>query len=125
MGGGMESWASRPSGRFIAAPEGMDSLLWERVIEQRLASPDLNTKQVHAKLQAAEPQRWAELSHSEVRRVCSKLAKKAKENGGSVQLKPTNTPAESPKPAKPAALTEVTVTVPGIGTNHSLVHDDR
>jgi hypothetical protein len=114
-----------PARRFIAAPEGIDASLWESIIELRLRKPGQTAKEVHAELQEVFPALWGGLAISEVRRACSKLAKKAIENGGSLEIGPLAQSAGAAPPSAAAPVRELQVSILGIGAHHSLVRGDR
>jgi hypothetical protein len=124
-GGTIDVAARAPGRRFIAAPEGIDTSLWESIIELRLRKPGQTVKEVHAELQEVFPALYGSLPVSDVRRACSKLVKKAFENGGSVEIGTNAQSASAQPPAGRAPIREVTVSVPGIGSHHSLVRGDR
>eukprot|EP00962_Isochrysis_galbana_P000300 scaffold82_cov105-Isochrysis_galbana.AAC.7 len=124
-GGPIEVAGRAPARRFIAAPEGIDEALWESIIELRLRTPGQTAKEVHAELQDIFPAMWGSLPVSEVRRACSKLAKKAIENGGSLEIRLPAPGATAPAQTASAAVRELNVSIPGLSANHSLVRGDR
>ena len=110
---------STPAPRYIRPAEGIDPALWDSIIELRLRIPGQTAKQLHASLQEVFPALYGSLEFAEVRKACSKLAKKQVENGGRLELTPA--PSAAVRPPK----REIFLPIAGIGSNHSLVRGDR
>ena len=100
-----------------------EALLRDAVARIRLAEPGLVAKQVHAVLLKEDGEQWGSTTVSEVKRICSKLAKaEVAEASGTHLSYDAHKEAEQHVEVKPRDVNDFKMARPGLPSNHVTLH---